>query len=195
MGLLKRVLYAQAALWTLVGLALAVAPAFVLESVFSQFPYLDYAWARIVGVQLLGAALFSVLVGQSVEDRWWWSWAFVIVNAGVATIAVLTAVFTADTSSAVPLSQVRTFDVPAGSSTLLWWLIAATEAVLTGFLLWGMAKAGTEQPPTCARRTTDDRRPSAFPSQPDEDARAASMRPCAMRRAAASAVMPSASAS
>ena len=68
MGLLRRVLYVQAALWALVGVALAVVPAFVLESVFSQFPYLDYAWARIVGVQLLGAALFSILVGQSIED-------------------------------------------------------------------------------------------------------------------------------
>ena len=75
-------------------------------------------------------------------------------NAGVATVAVLTAVFTSGSGAVVPLSQVRTFGVPAGSSTALWWVIAGAEAILTGLLLWGMARAGTEQPPDI--RQSDD---------------------------------------
>jgi CBS-domain-containing membrane protein len=149
MELLKRVLYTQAALWALVGLALAFLPGFVLRTVFSQSPLADDAWARIVGVQLVGTALFSILVGQNVEDRWWWSWAFAIVNAGVATIAVLRAVFppggAVGWTGLAPQSSV--YSRVSGSSTLLWWLIATVEAVLTGFLLWGLARAGTEQPP------------------------------------------------
>ncbi len=64
MALLRRVLYLQAAVWTLAGVALAALPRFVLSTVFGQVHYPEYAWVRIVGVTSFALALFMVLVAQ-----------------------------------------------------------------------------------------------------------------------------------
>ncbi len=130
MRLLRRVLYWEAAVWTLAGVALAALPGFVLVGVFDQVRLAENAWVRIVGVQAVTLALLMVLVAQRIERLWWWSWAFVLGTAGIATVAVLNV----------------TLGLPAGSSAGLWWGLASLAVVLTAGLLWGMARAGNERP-------------------------------------------------
>ncbi|MGQ0669594.1 MAG: hypothetical protein ACT4PO_07965 [Actinomycetota bacterium] len=130
MKLLRRVLYWQAAVWAVSGIALAALPKLLLLTVFDQAHYPEYAWIRIAGIQAIALAAFAVLVAQRLEDLWWFSWVFVIANAAVVTIDVLNAVF----------------GLPSRISSLLWWLSAALAATFTAGLLWGMAKAGQERP-------------------------------------------------
>src|SRR6266545_6683512 len=92
MNALKRALYLQAAVWAVAGLAFAVAPRFVLVTLFDQ-PRPDAAWLRIVGIQAFGLAMLMVLVAHRIEDLWWWSWAFAVVTAGTAALVVLNAAF------------------------------------------------------------------------------------------------------
>lgn len=131
MALLRRVLYWEAAVLTAGGVLLAVAPRFVLVTLMDQFPARDYAWVRIGGVQAVGFAMFMVLVGHNVEDRWLWSWAFVIVLAGVTAIEGLNAAFS----------------IPAHSAAWPWSVLAAVDAALAGLLIIGIARAGIERPP------------------------------------------------
>ncbi|MFB3738229.1 MAG: hypothetical protein ACE14W_04605, partial [Candidatus Velamenicoccus archaeovorus] len=91
MKLLRRALYVQAALWAVGGTAVAVAPRFVLETVFDQVPSPDDAYVRMAGVLAFGLALLMVLVVQGSEDRWWWTWAFVVVDAGAGAVALANA--------------------------------------------------------------------------------------------------------
>jgi hypothetical protein len=128
--ILRRFLYLTAAVNAVVGLSLAAVPRFVTRTVFSQVPYPEYAWVRIVGVEAFGLALLQVLVAQRAPEVWWWSWAFVIVEGLVAAIAALNAIF----------------GLTAGSSAVLWWLIAAVNAALTAGLLWGLGRTGQERP-------------------------------------------------
>jgi hypothetical protein len=130
MRILRRFLYLTAAANAVVGLALAVVPKFVTKTVFGQVPYEEYAWVRIAGVEAFGLALLQVLVAQRAAEVWWWSWAFVIVEGLVAAIAALNAIF----------------GLTAGSSAVLWWLIAAVNAALTAGLLWGLGRTGQERP-------------------------------------------------
>src|SRR5207247_837321 len=90
---LRRVLYLQAALWVLVGVALAAVPRFVLVTLFDQPPHQEVAWLRALGVESIGLALVTVLVAHRVEELWWWSWAFVLVAAATAAVALLNAAF------------------------------------------------------------------------------------------------------
>lgn len=129
MRLLTRVLYWEAAVWALFGAALAVIPRVALIDLFAQERYDEYAWIRIVGILAIGFALLMVLVAQRVQDHWWWAWAFVATEAGIATIAVLNALFS----------------VSHDSSAVLWWLMGGLNAVFTAGLLLGMARAGAER--------------------------------------------------
>ncbi|MEX2274274.1 MAG: hypothetical protein WEA10_01725 [Actinomycetota bacterium] len=131
MNALKRVLYWEATVLTAVGLVLVVAPGVVFVDLLDQPPAPDGGWMRIAGVEAIGLALVMVLVGQSVLDRWWWSWAFVVVFAGAATVAVLTAVV----------------GLPEGASSSSWWLLSVVSAGLAAVLLWALARAGIERPP------------------------------------------------
>jgi hypothetical protein len=130
MTVLRRFLYLMAALNALVGLALAVLPKFVTRSVFGQVALPEYAWVRIGGLQALGLAMLQVLVAQRSNEVWWWSWAFVIVEGLIAVVAALNAAF----------------GLAPGSSSILWWLIAAVNGALTAGLLWGLGKTGQERP-------------------------------------------------
>ena len=132
MKLLRRTLYYQAALWTTCGLAIAVAPRWVLVGVFAQVPYPDYGYVRVCGAMSVGLALVMVLVAQRIEDVWWWSWAFALTDAAVVTITALNALF----------------GRPEGSGALLWWLFAALNAALLSGILIGMAETGHEKPIT-----------------------------------------------
>lgn len=130
MRVLRRFLYLTAAVNALVGLALAVLPKYVTKSLFAQVALPEYAWVRIGGIQALGLAMLQVLVAQRSSDVWWWSWAFVVVEGLVAVIAALNAIF----------------GLAPGSSSVLWWLIAAVNSALTVGLLWGIGKTGQERP-------------------------------------------------
>ncbi|MDP9342934.1 MAG: hypothetical protein M3Q23_12760 [Actinomycetota bacterium] len=144
MAFLRRVLYLQAAVFFLGGLALAIAPRLVLVNLFSEVAQPHYAWVQIVGVQAMVLAMFMVLVAQRSEQVWWWSWTFVIVSAAITVIAVLNALFGLDL---VPTpGPVFTTLSRHGFSTILWWLLAAVNAAFTLALLWGLGKTGQERP-------------------------------------------------
>src|SRR5436309_14224433 len=128
--LLRRVLYLMAAVNAVTGLALAAVPKLVVKTLFSQVPYPEYAWVRIVGVEAFGLAMLQVLVAHRAPDVWWWSWAFLIVEALVAVVAALNA----------------TFGLTAGSSAVLWWLIAGVNALFTAGLVWGIGRTAEERP-------------------------------------------------
>jgi len=126
---LRRVLYVEAGALTLFGVGLALVPRLLLVDLFSQRFLADYAWVRMVGVQSVGFALLMILVGQRVEELWWWSWAFALVGAAVGTVALLNALFS----------------VPAHSEAWPWWLLASSALGFAAGLLLGMAKAGAER--------------------------------------------------
>jgi hypothetical protein len=132
MAILRRVLYWEAAFWALAGLAAAIAPRFLLETVLDQAPYPSYTAFRLLGVQAVGLALFAVLIGQRIEDHWWWSWAIAIVAAASATILAATAIF----------------GVPAGSAAWPWWALTVLALASAIGLLGGVGLAGTERPIT-----------------------------------------------
>ena len=130
MKLLRRVLYYQAAVWSACGLAVAIAPHWVLQTLFDQIPYPDDAYVRVSGVMSVGLALTMVLVAQKIEDLWWWSWAFALTDAGIVTITALHALF----------------GLPGDSGAALWWLFASVNLTLGAALLAGMGLAAQEKP-------------------------------------------------
>ena len=130
MNLLRRVLYWQAATWALCGLAIAAVPHVVLSSIFDQPLYVDYAYVRVSGIEAVGLALLMVLVAQRLDDLYWWAWAFAITAAGLATLAAINALF----------------GLPAGAGSALWWIFAGINALFTGGLLLGLARASQEKP-------------------------------------------------
>jgi len=130
MALLRRVLYWQAALWTLSGLLYLAIPRWFLETLFGQPQVADLAFVRITGVLAVACSLMMVLVAQRLDDVWWWAWTFAITDAALATICALNALFG-------PVS---------GSATLLWWLLAAIHLLAGAAILLGMGQAGQERP-------------------------------------------------
>jgi len=130
MATLRRTLYLQAGVWALVGISLAVAPRFVLETVFGQPAYPDEAWLRVVGGQSFGLAMFMVLVGHRVHELWWWSWGFCLVTAGLAIVTLLNAAF----------------GLAPGEPAALWWVFAGVTAAFAFSLLWGLARTARETP-------------------------------------------------
>ena len=131
MTLLKRVLLLQALVWASCGLAIAVAPRFVLVTIFDLPTAPEYGYTRIAGVFSFSLALLMVLVARRLDDLWWFSWAFVIASGGSALVAVSTALF----------------GLPDEASPILWWLFAAASTAFVIGLLAGVAKTGTERPP------------------------------------------------
>jgi hypothetical protein len=130
MGLLRRVLYLQAAVWGITGAALALIPHIVLETIFNQVSYPDYAFVRMLGLDDVAVAMVMVLVAPRARDVWWWSWAFVFPTALTAVVAVLNV----------------TVSLPDGSSPVMWWLVAIVNFLLTAALLLGLARTGRERP-------------------------------------------------
>ncbi len=128
--LLRRLLEIQAALWGLLGVALLLAPRWSTEGVLGQAPVGDAAWLRLAGVMSLVLAMIMVLVQQHLDEVWWWSWVFALLEVGVATVCVLHALF----------------GVPAGASAWAWWLLGAVSAALGAGLLLGLGYAGQEKP-------------------------------------------------
>jgi hypothetical protein len=127
---LRRILYLQAAVWAIAGLAVAVVPRFVLVTLFGQPPLPDQAWPRLVGVQAIGLAMVMVMVAHRVEEMWWWSWAFAIVAVAITAVVVLNAAF----------------GLPPGESSLFWWVFAAVALMFSLGLLYGLFVSSREQP-------------------------------------------------
>ena len=131
MDLLRRVLLVQALVWSVCGVAIAVAPRLVLVSSFDLAPFPEYGYVRVAGVFSFSLALLMVLVARRLTEIWWFAWAFVVASAGSGIVAALTALF----------------GLPDGASPLVWWLFAAASMSFTVGLLAGLAKTGTERPP------------------------------------------------
>jgi hypothetical protein len=129
--LLRRVLVIQAVVWAACGAAIAVAPRFVLVTMFDLAPLPDTGYVRIAGIFSFSLALLMVLVARRLEQLWWFAWAFVLAAIGSAVVAALNAAF----------------GLSDGASPLLWWLFAAASTSFTVGLLAGLAKTGTERPP------------------------------------------------
>lgn len=130
MNTLRRVLYLEAGVWAVAGAAIAVAPRFVLVTVFDQPPQGEFAWLRLYGVQAVGLAMLMVLVAHRIEQLWWWSWAFALVTAGTAGIVVLNAAF----------------GLGPTQSSVLWWLFALVTLAFAFALLYGLFVSSREQP-------------------------------------------------
>jgi hypothetical protein len=130
MKLLRRILYEHAAVWAVCGVAIALAPRWILRTLFDQVPSPDDTYVRICGVMSIGASLTMVLVAQKLEEVWWWAWAFAITDAAIASITAFHAAF----------------GLPRGSSPALWWIFATVSALLTVGLLAGLARAADEKP-------------------------------------------------
>jgi hypothetical protein len=130
MKALRRVLYLQAAVWTLSGVALLAAPRVVLVTLFDQSRHQEFAWMRLFGIHALGLAMLMVLVAHRVEELWWWSWAFALVTVVTAAVALLNAAF----------------GVGPGEPSALWWVFAAVAVVFSLGLLLGLYSASREQP-------------------------------------------------
>lgn len=129
MTFLRRVLKVQAALWALHGVALALAPAQLLRLFDQPIPQ-EGAWLRIAGVMALVLAMLMVLVSQNLTQTWWWAWAFAVLEAGVATVSILNAVF----------------GVPADAAAWPWWFSGIASMVFGTLDLIGIARAGQEKP-------------------------------------------------
>jgi hypothetical protein len=128
--LLQRILKVQAGLWSIFGLAVLIAPAWVSEGVMGQPALSQYVWMRTIGVMGIVLSLLMVLVAQRIQELWWWSWAFALLAVGTATVFGLSALF----------------GRPAGATSWPWWSLAAANAVVGALLLLGMAEAGGEKP-------------------------------------------------
>ena len=120
----------QAAVWATCGVALALAPRFVLVTMFGLAPIPDDGYVRIAGLFAFSLSLLMVLVARRLTELWWFTWAFVVASVGSAMIAGLNAIF----------------GLPDGASSLVWWLFAAASTAFSVGLLAGLAKTGTERP-------------------------------------------------
>jgi hypothetical protein len=123
-------LYLEAGVWGLAGLALTIAPRLTLVALFDQPGHQEFAWLRLFGLQAICIAMLMVLVAHRVEELWWWSWAFAFVTSAMAAVVVLNA--------AIGLAPHQ----PAA----LWWILSV---VIVGFalgLLYGLFVSSREQP-------------------------------------------------
>ena len=130
MTFLRTILKLQASLWALFGLALAFAPGWLTETVAGQPPLGDLAWLRALGVVGGVLALLMVLVAQRLEDVWWWAWAFVVLEAGTATVFALHALL----------------GLPEGAAAWWWWALAVGNGAIGALELVGLAMAAQEKP-------------------------------------------------
>ena len=131
MAFLRQVLRWQSILWALFGIALVTAPSLLVEGLFDQGPVTEDAWLRALGVASIVLAAQMVLVARRLEDLWWWSWSFVLLEAGTAVVFLLTALS----------------GVPEGAATWPWWLLAAANLAVGALEVTGIARAGTERSP------------------------------------------------
>lgn len=126
MRTLRTILYLEATLFAVKGALLALVPGFVLETIVGLPGTSDHLWMRATGILAFTIALLMVLVAQNAEQNWFWTWAFIFAQGNIALLFLLKAVFG--------------FTEPEW----FWWAGAAAGAVMTGLLLWAVAKAHAE---------------------------------------------------
>ncbi len=129
MTVLRRALQAFAAIWAGCGVALILAPSWVLVTLFDQPAYPDYTYVRVAGATSITLAMLAVMVSRR-DDAWWWSMAFAIATGLCTTITGLHALL----------------GVPAEASPLLWWLFAGTSLALTVWFVIGLTRASQDNP-------------------------------------------------
>jgi len=129
--LLRSTLRWQAVLWAVSGALLLFAPGWLVEVVLGQPPLGEDAWLRLAGVASIALAAQMVLVARGVEELWWWSWTFVLLEVATALVAVLNAL--------VGLSP--------GAAAWPWWILGIVSAGLAALEIAALAKAGTERSP------------------------------------------------
>lgn len=130
MRLLRRVLIWQAALWGAFGLVLVVAPGPLVQTLFGQPPLGEDAWLRAGGVLAIAMAGQMVLVARRIEDLWWWSWTFVLLEVATAVVFLLNALV----------------GLPDGAPAWPWWGLGSVNAAVAAIELSALARAGTERP-------------------------------------------------
>ena len=130
MKLLRQQLKAQAALWVIGGLAIISFPTWLLETVAGQPPLAEDVWVRAIGMMGVVLALLMVLIAQRIDELWWWSWVFAILDIGLATLFAANALF----------------GVPVDAPAWPFWALAGLNGVLAGGLLLGMGIGGQEKP-------------------------------------------------
>ena len=128
MTLLRRVLKVQAGLWVFAGVALGLFPTRVI-SALAQFPVLEVAWLRMLGVMSVVLALFMFLVAQRLSDVWWWAWAFALLELGIGAVALLNVIV----------------GEYAGDAWA-WWVLGGVSLAFAVADLFGLAMAGREKP-------------------------------------------------
>lgn len=128
--LLRRLLKVQAALWLIWSVATGLFPRWVMEDLFGQPVLADYVWVRAAAVMGAVLALLMVLVAQRIDELWWWSWAFALLEVGTATAFAINAVF----------------GVPEGADAWPFWLLAVVNGAFGAGLLVGMGIGGQEKP-------------------------------------------------
>jgi hypothetical protein len=72
-----------------------------------------------------------LLVQRRLEDLWWWSWTFAILEAATALVFLLGGLS----------------GLPDGAPAWPWWLLAGANGAVFALDLAGLAKAGTERSP------------------------------------------------
>lgn len=130
MKLLRRLLKVQAALWLIWSVAVGLFPRQVMEDLLGQPVSADYVWVRAAAVMGVVLALLMVLVAQKIDELWWWSWAFALLEVGTATVFVINAMF----------------GVPAGADAWPFWALATVNGLFGAGLLVGMGISGQERP-------------------------------------------------
>jgi hypothetical protein len=128
--LLRRLLKVQAAAWLVWSVAVGLLPRWVLEDLFGQPILAEYVWVRVAAVMGIVLALLMVLVAQRIDDLWWWSWAFAVLEVGTATVFAVNAAF----------------GVPEGAEAWPFWALAVVNGGFGGALLVGMGIGGQEKP-------------------------------------------------
>jgi hypothetical protein len=127
---LRRVLYVQAGVWAVVGLALAIVPGLVLVTWFGQPAIGETAWIRLLGVQMVGLGLLMVLVAHRAEELWWWSWAFAFTDVAVMAVVVLN----------------LAFGLSPEQSAALWWMASVVTVGLALWMLYALWITSRERP-------------------------------------------------
>jgi hypothetical protein len=128
--LLRRLLKVQAAAWLVWSVAIGLFPRWVLEDLFGQPVLAEYVWVRAAAVMGVVLALLMVLVAQRIDDLWWWSWAFAVLEVGTATVFAVNAAF----------------GVPDGAEAWPFWALAVLNGCFGAALLVGMGFGGQEKP-------------------------------------------------
>ena len=126
---LRRVLKVQAVLWALSGLALGLVPVSVLD-LLGQARVPESAWLRMLGITAVVLAMLMWLVAERLEQVWWWAWAFVVLEVGVATLCVINALFGTD-----PRAEVWP-----------WWVMGGVAAVFATLDMLGLGRTSQEKP-------------------------------------------------